>query len=328
LYATKRARPDTSTTIAFLTTRERSPDKDNWTKLFHLMRYIRGTHTMPMILSANGSGIIKWWVDTSFAVHPNMRGHSGGGLSQGRGFPIVSSTNQKVNTRSFTETKIMGADDFMPAIFWNWYFRKAQGYGVKDNVLFQDDNSSILLEKNGKASSSNHMKHINIWYFFIADRIKKNEVLVVWCPTGDMIGDFATNPLEGDLFRKLRNHIMGVNPAREPLPVKTDISVGKKESCKNKPKKGKSIHLVPPGKEAAPQDCVWSQIRNRAKLGPGRAEKIADLEILNQSRGKSVLPACAACVKQVKHSNKNTSFTSLPKDNPVRQQQFYKFHTS
>jgi hypothetical protein len=48
---------------------------------------------MKLILSANGSGILKWWVDASFSVHPNMRGHSGGELSLGKGFPIVSSTN-------------------------------------------------------------------------------------------------------------------------------------------------------------------------------------------------------------------------------------------
>jgi hypothetical protein len=63
LYATNRARPDNCTALAFLTTRVRAPDKDNWTKLVHLMRYIRGTHTMPMILSDNGSGILKWGVD-------------------------------------------------------------------------------------------------------------------------------------------------------------------------------------------------------------------------------------------------------------------------
>jgi hypothetical protein len=77
VYATKWARPDTFTAIAFLTTRVRAPDKDDWTKLVHLMRYIRGTHTMPLILSANGSVILKWWVDASFDVHPNMRGYSG-----------------------------------------------------------------------------------------------------------------------------------------------------------------------------------------------------------------------------------------------------------
>jgi hypothetical protein len=85
LYATKRARPDTCTAITFLTTRVRAPDKDDWNKLVHFMRYIRGTSTMPLVLSANGSGILKWWVDESFVVHPNMRGHSVGGLSLGQG---------------------------------------------------------------------------------------------------------------------------------------------------------------------------------------------------------------------------------------------------
>jgi hypothetical protein len=82
---------------------------------------------MPLILSANGSGILKWWVDASLVVHPNMRGHSGGGLSLGRSFFIVSSTKQKLNTRSSTEIEIVGANDFMPAICWTRYFVKAQG---------------------------------------------------------------------------------------------------------------------------------------------------------------------------------------------------------
>jgi hypothetical protein len=90
LYATKRARPDTCTAIAFLTTRVRAPDKDDWKKLVHPMRYVRGTRTMPLILSANGTGILKWWVNASFAVHPsNLRGHSGGSLSMGHGFPTT-----------------------------------------------------------------------------------------------------------------------------------------------------------------------------------------------------------------------------------------------
>jgi hypothetical protein len=197
LYATKRVRPDTCTAIVFLTTRVRDPDKEDWTKLVHLMRYIRGTRTMPLILSANRSRIFKWWVDASFDVHPNMRVHSGGGLLLGRGFPIMSSTKQKLNTRSSTETEIVGAEDFMPVICWTRYFMRAQGYGVKDNVLFQDNKSSILLEKNGKASSSKRMKHINIRYFFITELVKNEEVSVVWCPTGDMIGDLATKHSRG-----------------------------------------------------------------------------------------------------------------------------------
>jgi hypothetical protein len=72
LYATKQARPNNCTAIAFLTMRVQAPDKDNWNKLTHLMKYLRGTCTLPLILSANGTGILKWWVDAAFTVHPNM----------------------------------------------------------------------------------------------------------------------------------------------------------------------------------------------------------------------------------------------------------------
>jgi hypothetical protein len=184
-YANKWASPYTCTAITFLTTRVRAPDKDDWTKFVHLMRYIRGTHMMPLILSVNGSDILKWWVDALFAVHHNMHGHSRGRLSLGQGFPIVSSTKQKLNTQSSTETEIVGADDFMPAMCWTHYFMKAQGHGVKDNILFQDNKSYIILEKNGNALSSKRTKHINIRYSFITGRVSKEEVSVVWCPTGD-----------------------------------------------------------------------------------------------------------------------------------------------
>jgi hypothetical protein len=121
----------------------------------------------------------------------------------------------------------VGADEFMPAICWTRYFIKAQGYDIKDNVLFQDNKSSILLEKNDKASSSNRTKHINIGYFFVTDRVSQEEASVVWCPTGDIIGDYATTPLQGALFRKIRDQIMGVTPVRDPGPGKTNGGVSK-----------------------------------------------------------------------------------------------------
>jgi hypothetical protein len=168
-----------------------------------------------------------------------MHGHSGGGLSLGQGFPIVSSTKQKLNTLSSKDTDIVGADDFMRAICWTQYFMKGQGCSVKDNVLFQDNKSSILLENNGKASSSKRTKHINIWYFFITELVNKEEVSVVWCPAGDLIGDYAIKTLRGGaLFCKFRDQIMGATLAQDPGPGKADSGVGKTETSKNKPNKG------------------------------------------------------------------------------------------
>ena len=268
LFATKRARPDTCTSVAFLTTRVRAPDMDDWAKLVHLMKYLRGTRTLPLILSANGSGIMKWWVDASFAVHPNMRGHSGGGLSLGRGFPITSSTKQKLNTRSSTETEIVGADDFMPAICWTRYFMEAQGYHVRDNVLFQDNKSAILLEKNGKASSSKRTKHINIRYFFITDRVNKGDISLAWCPTADMVGDFMTKPLQGALFRKFRDQIMGVVPSEGPDLGKNKSGNDKTDTRNVPPRKG----VTKKNKFGAPRNgshhrSVLEEVEKRTKNG-------------------------------------------------------------
>ena len=69
-----------------------------------------------------------------------------------------SSTKQKLNTRSSTESEVVGVDEMMPAILWTRLFLEAQGYGVKESIIFQDNKSAILLEKNGKSSSSKRTK--------------------------------------------------------------------------------------------------------------------------------------------------------------------------
>ena len=79
------------------------------------------------------------------------------------------------------------------------------------------------MEKNGKALSRKRTKYINIWYFFITDRFKNGEVSVVGCPTGDVIGDYMTKPLQGVMFRKFREQIMGVITAADPGPVNFKI---------------------------------------------------------------------------------------------------------
>ena len=210
IYVTKRARPDISLAVAFLTTRVKGPDIDDWRKLRHVIEYLRVTRDLPLILGADGSGVLSWYVDASFAVHPDMRGHTGGTLTMGRGFPLAKSTKQKLNTRSSTESEIVAVDDLIPQILWARLFMKEQGFDVRDNILYQDNKSAMLLEQHGRASSSKRTKHINIRYYYVADRVAKGDLRVVWCPTDQMIADFLTKPLQGKAFVEFRNMLMGV----------------------------------------------------------------------------------------------------------------------
>ena len=86
---------------------------------------------------------------------------------------------------------------------------KAQGFEVKNNILYQDNKSAMLLEQNGQASSSKRTKHINIWYYYVADRVPKGDVRVVWCPTDRMIANYLTKPLQGKVFVHFSNLLMG-----------------------------------------------------------------------------------------------------------------------
>jgi hypothetical protein len=74
----------------------------------------------------------------------------------------------------------------------------------------------MLLAMNGTASSSHRTRHINIRYFFVADRVASGEVKIEYCPTAQMLaGDYFTKPLQGNLFRTMRNLIMNINPTSD-----------------------------------------------------------------------------------------------------------------
>ena len=218
LFLSKRARPDIQTAVAFLCTRVQSPDVDDNNKLGRVMRYLRETIFLPLVIGWDGTGNFYWSVDASFAVHNDMKSHTGGVLTLGLGSGalIAMSTKQKLNTTSSTEAELVAVSDSMPFNLWIKYFFAEQGVGVdgyimgKRNILYQDNESCIKLANNGKASSSKRTRHIHIRYFFVTDRVKGNELEIEYCPTEEMLGDFFTKPLTGQLFAKFRNNILGI----------------------------------------------------------------------------------------------------------------------
>ena len=77
LFLCKRARPDVETLVSFLTTRVKQPDQDDWKKLRHGLMYLKGTLHMKRYLPADDLNNIIWWVDGSYGVHWDSKGHTG-----------------------------------------------------------------------------------------------------------------------------------------------------------------------------------------------------------------------------------------------------------
>ena len=111
--------------------------------------------------------------------------------------------------KSSTESEVVGVNDYLPYNIWVTLFLKEQGITLYKNILYQDNQSAMKMEKNGRGSCTGNSRHIDIRYFFVKDRIDKGEIEVVYCPTEKMLADYFTKLLQGALFKKLRRVIMG-----------------------------------------------------------------------------------------------------------------------
>jgi hypothetical protein len=210
LFACKRARMDIQEATALLCTRVKTPNQDDLRKLIHLLEYINATRKDVLTLSVDNLNVVKWYVDASFAVHPDFKSQTGAVMTYGQGAMMAMSKKQKLNTRSSTEAELVGVDDAMTLILWTKLFLQAQGYRIDKNILYQDNKSTILLAKNGKRSSSKRTRALNIRYFFVTDQVEKGNLTIEYCPTDEMVADYMTKPLSGAKFRKFKKRLMGM----------------------------------------------------------------------------------------------------------------------
>jgi hypothetical protein len=90
-----RVRRDVQTTVAFLTTRVKRPDEDNWGKLNRVLKYLSSTRHLTLSLFADSLTNIVWYVDASHQTHDDCKGHTGAILTFGRGAVTSSSSKQK-----------------------------------------------------------------------------------------------------------------------------------------------------------------------------------------------------------------------------------------
>ena len=102
LFLSKRARLDIAPTVAILASRVQAPKQGDWNRLVRLMRYIHSTKGWHLTLSADDLRVLKWYIDASFATHPDYKSHTGAVLTMGGGALQSLTRKQKLNSRSST----------------------------------------------------------------------------------------------------------------------------------------------------------------------------------------------------------------------------------
>ena len=93
IYIAIRAHLDMLLPVAFLCTRVTKRKKQDQTKCKHSLEYVKGSIDSVYSKGAKSLNKIQSWVDTAYAVHPNMESHPGGVSSIGLGGFMGKSTN-------------------------------------------------------------------------------------------------------------------------------------------------------------------------------------------------------------------------------------------
>ena len=154
LFVANRLHRDIQTAVSFLTTRVQSPEEDDWEKLKRILKYLNGTRNLKLMLHTDQTKYaVHWYVDGSHQIHEDCRGQTSSLATFGKWAVSSSSNKMKCNTNSM-ETELISFANILTDIIWMRYFVKCQGYNINKYIVFQDNMSALLLEKNGRMSSS------------------------------------------------------------------------------------------------------------------------------------------------------------------------------
>jgi hypothetical protein len=206
-WLSKRVVPVLGVGLSFLLPRVYKATEQDEAKLERMLKYLNANRGRGIVMEPAATGLyLQAYIDASFAVHEDMKSHTGASITLGKGPVFTKSTKQKLNGTSSTEAELIGVGDSLSQVLWVRDFLLEQGHAIGPAVLYQDNQSTMKLIERGNAASE-RTRHIAIRFFFVHDRVRSKEIVIEYLPTGYMIADILTKPLQGSLFRRLRGEL-------------------------------------------------------------------------------------------------------------------------
>ena len=148
--------------------------------------------------------VVKWWVDDFYVVHEDCQGHTGTIISLDKVAVSSLSKKQRINGNISREGEMIDVEKSMAKILWSRYFIESKGYKFAHNKLMEDNKSAILLENNGKFSSSKRNKHINTRYLFVMYRLAQVHLEIEHCHSERIWDNIMSKPLQERAFKEFR----------------------------------------------------------------------------------------------------------------------------
>jgi hypothetical protein len=209
LYLAIRARPDILLAVNFLTSRVSEPTEKDKSKLDRVLGYLSGTKKLGITLKANLPLCVEGYIDASFySCKDTGVSRSGVYVTLGGG-PIYTKTErQKMVVKSAWEAELMAVSDYTSQVIWCKNFLKSLTGDEVKAVVYQDNMATIASITKGRPTHAK-ARHVDLKHFWIKQEVDNKVIDLKYQPTGKMIADYFTKPLQGDLFRMGREQLLG-----------------------------------------------------------------------------------------------------------------------
>lgn len=193
MFLARLTRPDILLPVSYLATRSSSPTEEDLGKLMRIARYLNGTRDVGLVYMAPDLRA-RFYVDASHGIHVDGHGQAGLLITLGSAPIFCRSTKIKSITRSSSESELVALEDASTYVVWIrallWELRNDD----RTVEVFQDNKSTIIMAVQG--GSFKRMKHLVCKEGFVKERIAAGEMKISYLPTGSMLADMLTKPLE------------------------------------------------------------------------------------------------------------------------------------
>ena len=209
LYLSIGTRPDITYAVSSVAKFCANPNKQHWTAVKRIMRYLKGTLHLGLLYCKDGSKECVGHSDADWAGDLDDRRSTSGYVFQLSGAAISwRSKKQTCVALSTAEAEYMAlASAAQEAMWLQQLTTELTNEPTGATVIFEDNQSAISMAKNPQFHG--RAKHIAIKYHFIREQVNNGVVELRYCRTNEMIADMFTKGLHKDQLVRLR-HMAGV----------------------------------------------------------------------------------------------------------------------
>ena len=223
MFLATRIRPDMLLPLAYLATRGNTPTVQMQQHLTRVLQYLNATKNHYLRFTPTDYKLYAW-VDASYNVHCDSKGHSGISITLGRhNAPLYCrSSKQKLVTRSSTEAELVAMDSAMIPIMDLIQLLKFFGWQDLPTIIFQDNISSIWFAQHN-VTRSGKMRHLLNRFHYISEQVQLGNITLIHCETLHMIVDILTKPKSGRDYNRLRDLLLNISDNPEAITVLINI---------------------------------------------------------------------------------------------------------